>query len=174
MTERRQHTRVVLQSPAKVITEDKVHSGEICDISLGGVRINGLVPVTGGLLAAIRGVTHKERLVIVAVAVAVCGTFIHSTPLEESVGSLKAPESGAAERRLAGGELREQVRKALTGLSPRSAEIFALRYFEGYENQEIARMLGSSKSTVAVVLHRARLHVREAIGPYTGHAGEER
>ena len=66
------------------------------------------------------------------------------------------------------------MRKALTGLSPRSAEIFALRYLEGYDNQEIARMLGSSKSTVAVILHRARRHVREAIRPYTGHAGEGR
>ena len=94
-----------------------------------------------------------------------------ATPLEDSVATLAAPESGAAERKLASGELRDEVRKALGGLSPRAAEIFSLRYFEGYDNHEIARMLGSSRSTVAVVLHRARRHVREAIRPY---AGEDR
>jgi RNA polymerase sigma-70 factor (ECF subfamily) len=94
-----------------------------------------------------------------------------ATPLEDSVDGLASPESGEADRKVASGELREMVRKALGGLSPRAAEIFALRYFEGYDNHEIARMLGSSRSTVAVVLHRARRHVREAIRPY---AGEER
>ena len=67
-------------------------------------------------------------------------------------------------------EIRSEVRKALNGLSPRSAEIFVLRYFEGYDNHEIARMLGSSRSTIAVILHRARHRVREAIGPYVGEA----
>jgi RNA polymerase sigma-70 factor (ECF subfamily) len=94
-----------------------------------------------------------------------------ATPLEEAVRGLAAPESGAADRRLASGELRGEVRKALAGLSPRASEIFTLRYFEGYDNHEIARMLGSSRSTVAVILHRARRHVREAIRPY---AGEQR
>jgi RNA polymerase sigma-70 factor (ECF subfamily) len=97
-----------------------------------------------------------------------------ATPLEDAVGGLTAPESGEAHRRLASGELRDEVRKALSGLSPRSAEIFALRYFEGYDNHEIARMLGSSRSTVAVILHRARRHVRDAIRPHTREAGEER
>jgi len=91
-----------------------------------------------------------------------------SSPLEDSEGALAAPESGEADRRLASGELKDEVRKALSGLSARAAEIFALRYFEGYDNHEIARMLGSSRSTVAVVLHRARRHVREAIRPYSG------
>jgi RNA polymerase sigma-70 factor (ECF subfamily) len=90
------------------------------------------------------------------------------TPFEDAARGLAAPESGAAERRLASGELRDEVRKALGLLSPRAAEIFALRYFEGYDNHEIAAMLGSSRSTVAVILHRARQRVREEIGPYVG------
>jgi len=90
-----------------------------------------------------------------------------STPLEDA-GGLPSPESGAAQRRLAEGELKDQVRQALGQLSPRAAEVFALRYFEGYDNHEIATMLGSSRSTVAVILHRARLRVREEIGPYVG------
>lgn len=90
-----------------------------------------------------------------------------ATPLDDA-GGLAAPESGAAQRRLAEGELKDQVRQALAQLSPRAAEIFALRYFEGYDNREIATMLGSSRSTVAVILHRARQRVREEIGPYVG------
>lgn len=94
-----------------------------------------------------------------------------TTPLEDAAGGLAASESGEAQRSLASGELRDVVRAALRGLSPRAAEIFALRYFEGYDNHEIARMLGSSRSTIGVTLHRARRHVREAIRPY---AGEDR
>lgn len=91
-----------------------------------------------------------------------------ATALEDAEPRLAAPESGEAERRLASGELRDEVKNALRLLSPRAAEIFVLRYFEGYDNHEIAGMLGSSRSTVAVVLHRARNRVREAIRPYVG------
>ena len=66
------------------------------------------------------------------------------------------------------GEIRQQVRKALSKMSPKSAEIFALRYFEGYGNHEIARMLGTSRSTVNVILHRARQRLKEEIRGYLG------
>jgi len=91
-----------------------------------------------------------------------------SSPLEDIEPMLAAPEGQAPDRVLSGGEVRDEVRKALTRLSPKSAEIFALRYFEGYDNHEIAGMLGSSRSTVAVILHRARKSVREAIGSPVG------
>jgi RNA polymerase sigma-70 factor (ECF subfamily) len=51
---------------------------------------------------------------------------------------------------------RARLRTALAGLAPRSAKIVALRYFEGYGNVEIAALLGTSPSAVAVALHRAR------------------
>lgn len=60
-------------------------------------------------------------------------------------------------------ELEDRVRKALLDLSARSAEIFVLRYFEGYRNKEIAHLLDTSESAVAVILHRARLRLREAL-----------
>lgn len=91
-----------------------------------------------------------------------------SSPLEDSEHMLTAPDHDSAERTLASGELHDEVRKALGDVSPRSAEIFALKYFEGYDNHEIARMLGSSRSTINVILHRARHQVREAIRPYVG------
>ena len=57
-------------------------------------------------------------------------------------------------------EMRAWLRRALTGLSPRTAEMFALRYIEGYSNREAARMLGTSQAVVAVLLHRARTRLR--------------
>jgi RNA polymerase sigma-70 factor, ECF subfamily len=53
-------------------------------------------------------------------------------------------------------EIRSRLRQALAALPPRAAEVFALRYLEGYDNHEIAGMLGISRVTVAVILHRTR------------------
>jgi RNA polymerase sigma-70 factor (ECF subfamily) len=60
-------------------------------------------------------------------------------------------------------ELRRHVRQALTKVSDKAAEIFVLRYFEGYGNHEIAKMLGTSRSTVNVILHRTRNRIKEDI-----------
>ena len=68
------------------------------------------------------------------------------------------------ERGLASMELRERLREALLELSPRSAEIFAMRYFQELGNHEIADMLGTSRSSVAVTLHRARHRLKEELG----------
>jgi RNA polymerase sigma-70 factor (ECF subfamily) len=53
-------------------------------------------------------------------------------------------------------EIRTRLRRSLARLSPRAAEVFVLRYLEDYGNSDIARMLGMSRVTVAVTLHRAR------------------
>ncbi len=92
----------------------------------------------------------------------------HSMPLETVESAVADPQAANPDAKLGSSEIRSEVRKALAQLSPRAAEIFALRYFEGYDNHEIAGMLGSSRSTVAVILHRARQRVREAIRPYVG------
>lgn len=60
-------------------------------------------------------------------------------------------------------ELRESLRRALAALNPRAAEIFALRFFEGYANPEIARMLGMSQVHVAVLLYRTRKQLQKEI-----------
>lgn len=65
-------------------------------------------------------------------------------------------------------ELKEFLRLSLAGLSPKAAEMFALRYFEGYDNREIAEMTGSSHMVVAVLLHRARGRVRKEIFEFLG------
>lgn len=61
-------------------------------------------------------------------------------------------------------ELRARLRSALAQLAPRSAEMVALRYFEGYGNVEIAAALNTTASTVAVTLHRARQRLKAHLG----------
>jgi RNA polymerase sigma-70 factor (ECF subfamily) len=72
--------------------------------------------------------------------------------------------SAASDRDL--GELKSVLRRALGRLSPRSAEVFALRFFEGLSNQEIARMLGVSRVSIAVMVHRARQQLRRDLRAY--------
>jgi RNA polymerase sigma-70 factor (ECF subfamily) len=63
-------------------------------------------------------------------------------------------------------EMRKLIREAVAHLGERAAAVFALRYFEGYDNKEIAEMLGTSQMVVAVTLHRARTRLRREIGEY--------
>ncbi|HEX6127311.1 MAG TPA: sigma-70 family RNA polymerase sigma factor [Pyrinomonadaceae bacterium] len=67
---------------------------------------------------------------------------------------------------LADEELRELIRQAVAKLEGRAATAFALRYFEGYDNKDIAEVLGTSQMVVAVTLHRARTRLRREIGNY--------
>jgi len=73
----------------------------------------------------------------------------------------QSPEAEHADR-----ELRTLIRQAIAGLGKTAAEMFVLRYYEGYDNQEIARMLDTSQMVVGVVLHRARTKLRKEIGHY--------
>lgn len=67
------------------------------------------------------------------------------------------------DRRFASRELRGRLRQELAKVNPRAAEMFVLRYFEGYRNSEIGPMLGTSRMTVAVTLHRLRKRLRAAL-----------
>ncbi len=76
-----------------------------------------------------------------------------TTPLQDHSPNPESLREGA--------EIRARLRAALAGLNPRAAEIFALRYFDGYGNREIARLLNTSWSTVAVTLHRTRAKLQK-------------
>lgn len=65
-------------------------------------------------------------------------------------------------------QLRAQLRLALTHVSEQAAEMFVLRYFEGYGNTEIAQLLGTTRNTVAVVLHRTRHILKGHLGQFGG------
>ncbi len=60
-------------------------------------------------------------------------------------------------------ELRALIQSEISKLSPNSAEMFVLKYFEGYDNKEIAKMLGTSHLVVGVLLHRARAQMKKRI-----------
>lgn len=66
----------------------------------------------------------------------------------------------------AGREIREVVRRSLGTLGEKSAEIFVLKYFEGYDNKEIAGLMGTSPMVVGVLLHRARTRVKKEVGDF--------
>lgn len=66
------------------------------------------------------------------------------------------------------GELRQALSRALSQLKPRTAEIFTLRFFHGFSNPQIARMLGISQVLVAVIVHRTRQQLRKELGTYIG------
>jgi len=91
-----------------------------------------------------------------------------STPLADVESTIAEQPTLSPERRQGAAEIREQIRLALATMSAKAAEVFALRYFEGYGNHEIAKMLGTSRSTINVILHRTRQKLRDAIGPYVG------
>ena len=81
-------------------------------------------------------------------------------PLEDAAPDPAAPAPAA----LDDAQLRERLRAAVATLHPRGAEIFTLRYFEGYSNRQIAALLDSTESSIGVTLFRARERVRELLG----------
>ena len=57
--------------------------------------------------------------------------------------------------------LREEFLKALSGLSASAVEILILRYEHQYTDAEIAKLLGTSRSAIAVRLYRARARLKK-------------
>jgi RNA polymerase sigma-70 factor, ECF subfamily len=93
-------------------------------------------------------------------ALDVLRTRRESAPIEEAERRQEREDRPAATPE----EIRVALRRALATLSPRWAEIFALRHFEGYGNEEIAEMLGTSRAVVAVTLFRARRRLQTELG----------
>jgi RNA polymerase sigma-70 factor (ECF subfamily) len=80
---------------------------------------------------------------------------------ESIVSRFKNPELEHSDR-----ELQTLVRQAVARLGKTAAEMFILRYYEGYDNKEIAVVLNTSPLVVGVVLHRARTKLKKEIGHY--------
>ena len=60
------------------------------------------------------------------------------------------------EQAAVGKELAQSLRRAISQLPEREAEVFCLRYFEDLSYQEIADALHISSGAVGVALHKAR------------------
>jgi RNA polymerase sigma-70 factor (ECF subfamily) len=72
---------------------------------------------------------------------------------------LEAPvsESGHASAE----EIHQQLYAAVAQLSPRAAEILILRYVHNYSDAEIAKLLGTTRGTIAVSLYRSRSRLKK-------------
>ncbi len=63
-------------------------------------------------------------------------------------------------------ELRDQLEKAILGLPAHFRLVLALRDMEGLHTKEVAHIMGISEQTARMRLHRARVHVRNALDRY--------
>lgn len=81
--------------------------------------------------------------------------------------SMHRTRNGPEEQFLAA-ELRVQLEDAVRGLPPRQREVITLRDMEGWPADEVCELLGLSEANQRVLLHRARVRVRDAVAPYLG------
>lgn len=92
-------------------------------------------------------------------AINVSVTLLHDrrkrapAPLEEAEEAARTP----------GGSLGQELRAALAALPPRHAEMFVLRFVEGYSNAEIGRLFDMSSVNVAVTLFRIRQRLQKEL-----------
>lgn len=56
------------------------------------------------------------------------------------------------------------VAEAMRRLQPRDRELVALKFFAGLDNDQIAKVVGISRSNAGTQLHRAMSRLRESIG----------
>jgi RNA polymerase sigma-70 factor (ECF subfamily) len=94
--------------------------------------------------------------------------YLHRAAVNHALDSIRARKRrAAAVEGVAPADststVRDVVREALAELNPKTAELVALRYIEGYSNGEIAAMSGTSPSVIAVTLFRARLRLKRLI-----------
>lgn len=93
--------------------------------------------------------------------------------------SLDAREPGAAARRvhdpargpeeeLAGRQVEAALERAIGALDPMYREVLVLRDVEGLTAPEVAEVTGLTVEAVKSRLHRARVSVRQAVGPLLG------
>ena len=93
---------------------------------------------------------------------------IRNIPLDELEPVLAEPAARSPERAQNSNEIRDWLRGALARLNPRIAQMFALRFFEGKDNPEIARLLNTTPGTVAVTLSRTRDRLQKEYQAYMG------
>jgi RNA polymerase sigma factor (sigma-70 family) len=89
-------------------------------------------------------------------------------PLDELEPVLAESPHRGPDRLQSSSEIREWLRGALARLNPRIARMFVLRFFEGKENPEIARLLNTTPGTVAVTLSRTRDRLQQDYRSYVG------
>ena len=82
---------------------------------------------------------------------------------DHSDGADEVEDASSFEESRGQSEISQRLRSAMAELHPKAAEILVLRYVHGYTDAEIAKLLGTSRGTVAVSLFRSRLRLRKSI-----------
>lgn len=95
---------------------------------------------------------------------------IRNIPLDELEPVLAESGHRRPDRLHNSSEIREWLREAVARLNPRIAAMFALRFFEGKDNPEIARLMNTTPGTVAVTLSRTRNRLQEEFRAQMGGA----
>src|SRR5262245_5346073 len=67
----------------------------------------------------------------------------------------RTPENSSAE------EIHQRLYEAVAQLNPGAAHILILRYVHNYSDAEIAKLLGTSRGTIAVSLYRSRSRLKK-------------
>ena len=93
---------------------------------------------------------------------------IRNIPLDELEPVLAEPAHRRPDRLQASIEIRDWLRGALARLNPRIAQMFALRFFEGKDNPEIARLFNTTPGSVAVTISRTRDRLEKEYRVYQG------
>jgi RNA polymerase sigma-70 factor (ECF subfamily) len=70
------------------------------------------------------------------------------------------------QRRLLTGELRAQIERALSALTPRERMVFEMRHYQGLRLRAIGESLGTTEEAAKNCLFRATQKMRSALGDY--------
>ena len=81
--------------------------------------------------------------------------------VERLLVQVPAAESGADDG------LQRRLLDAIRQLKPRAVEILILRYEHNYSDAEIAKMIGTSRGTIAVSLYRTRARLKDLLSGAT-------
>jgi RNA polymerase sigma factor (sigma-70 family) len=93
---------------------------------------------------------------------------IRNVPLDDLEPVLAEPAYRSPERQHTSNQTRDWLRATVARLSPRVAEMFVLRFFEGKDNPEIARLMNTTPGTVAVTLSRTRDRLEKEYRSFVG------
>src|SRR5262245_9552858 len=84
----------------------------------------------------------------------------------DSPQELAVDREASPERRAAGREIRERLRRAMDALSPRQRSIFVMKHFEEMSIPEIAEVTGLDAGTIKSHLFRAAQKMRERLSDF--------
>ncbi len=159
----RQHAAVAFRAAYRV-TGDRQDAEDALQTVFLRLAGRSAPPDLGpGAAAYLRRAATNAALDLVTSARARLTTRLEAVPSARAGDSAPGPEAQQRGRELAAG-----LRAALARLNRRAAEMFALRYFEDLDNNDIARLFQTTPGTVAVTLHRARARLHEELGAHLG------